>query len=195
MANKSAYDSIRRSAFRFSLAFSCSRALPSLSLSSSFGRTLPFFFASSSHGITLVLIDYGKYAVHADVINTRRSSGSSVHGSALPLPSSLYFFLSVSVSLFLFLSLPIPLFDSPEEFTSTIYRYEHRDSLVFILCFSLQMDTPVPTNMIGTYIGSPNHTTNYTQVSRILQHCRTDEFFKDRKFHAFLLRQRLFTFA
>ncbi|XP_043602269.1 CREB-regulated transcription coactivator 1-like isoform X4 [Bombus pyrosoma] len=25
------------------------------------------------------------------------------------------------------------------------------------------MDTPVPTNMIGTYIGSPNHTTNYTQ--------------------------------
>lgn len=35
----------------------------------------------------------------------------------------------------------------------------------FSLFFSLQMDTPVPTNMIGTYIGSPNHTTNYTQVS------------------------------
>lgn len=29
------------------------------------------------------------------------------------------------------------------------------------------MDTPVPTNMIGTYIGSPNHTTNYTQVSEL----------------------------
>ncbi|XP_050479385.1 CREB-regulated transcription coactivator 1-like isoform X5 [Bombus huntii] len=27
----------------------------------------------------------------------------------------------------------------------------------------IEMDTPVPTNMIGTYIGSPNHTTNYTQ--------------------------------
>ncbi|XP_061926896.1 CREB-regulated transcription coactivator 1 isoform X4 [Apis cerana] len=25
------------------------------------------------------------------------------------------------------------------------------------------MDTPVPTNMIGTYIGSPNHTTSYAQ--------------------------------
>ncbi|CAL7937016.1 unnamed protein product [Xylocopa violacea] len=29
------------------------------------------------------------------------------------------------------------------------------------------MDTPVPTNMIGTYIGSPNHTTNYTQNDTI----------------------------
>lgn len=25
------------------------------------------------------------------------------------------------------------------------------------------MDNPVPTNMIGTYIGSPNHTTSYAQ--------------------------------
>lgn len=35
-------------------------------------------------------------------------------------------------------------------------------SLLFSL---LQMDNPVPTNMIGTYIGSPNHTTSYAQVS------------------------------
>ncbi|XP_076224475.1 CREB-regulated transcription coactivator isoform X6 [Nomia melanderi] len=27
----------------------------------------------------------------------------------------------------------------------------------------IEMDTPVPTNAIGTYIGSPNHTTTYTQ--------------------------------
>ncbi|XP_061926902.1 CREB-regulated transcription coactivator 1 isoform X11 [Apis cerana] len=27
----------------------------------------------------------------------------------------------------------------------------------------IEMDTPVPTNMIGTYIGSPNHTTSYAQ--------------------------------
>lgn len=27
----------------------------------------------------------------------------------------------------------------------------------------IEMDTPVPTNAIGTYIGSPNHTTNYAQ--------------------------------
>ncbi|XP_076760524.1 CREB-regulated transcription coactivator isoform X3 [Xylocopa sonorina] len=31
----------------------------------------------------------------------------------------------------------------------------------------IEMDTPVPTNMIGTYIGSPNHTTNYTQNDTI----------------------------
>jgi len=28
------------------------------------------------------------------------------------------------------------------------------------------MDTPVQANTIGTYIGSPNHTTNYNQVRR-----------------------------
>ncbi|XP_017756282.1 PREDICTED: CREB-regulated transcription coactivator 1-like [Eufriesea mexicana] len=31
----------------------------------------------------------------------------------------------------------------------------------------IEMDTPVPPNMIGTYIGSPNHTTNYTQNDTI----------------------------
>nr|XP_034171558.1 CREB-regulated transcription coactivator 1-like isoform X2 [Osmia lignaria] len=31
----------------------------------------------------------------------------------------------------------------------------------------IEMDTPGSTNMIGTYIGSPNHTTNYTQNDTI----------------------------
>jgi len=36
----------------------------------------------------------------------------------------------------------------------------------FLFLSLLQMDTPVQANTIGTYIGSPNHTTNYSQVRR-----------------------------
>jgi len=50
-------------------------------------------------------------------------------------------------------------------FSEVIFSMIPGSSLRLSFFFSLlQMDTPVQPNAIGTFIGSPNHTTNYTQV-------------------------------
>ncbi|XP_048266460.1 CREB-regulated transcription coactivator 1 isoform X3 [Bombus terrestris] len=53
-----------------------------------------------------------------------------------------------------------------EQFTMGVDWPKFAQQLMELGCTwnpQIEMDTPVPTNMIGTYIGSPNHTTNYTQ--------------------------------
>lgn len=44
------------------------------------------------------------------------------------------------------------------------------------------MDTPVQANTIGTFMGSPNHTTNYTQVGRSVSLLDISKYSHERNF-------------
>ncbi|XP_025269823.1 CREB-regulated transcription coactivator 1 isoform X9 [Camponotus floridanus] len=57
-----------------------------------------------------------------------------------------------------------------EQFTMGLEWPKFAQQLMELGCTwttQIEMDTPVQTNTIGTYIGSPNHTTNYTQNDMI----------------------------